>query len=397
MVPSQEEDELLWRIKSNNTREKQGVDVGTPGFWVQAQTPSPAGSWTYGLEYYHDIVSSYSYSYNANGNFTSAAIQGPVANDSSYDLFGAFVQDEIALNQRLKFILGGRYTFAGVDAGKVRDPVTGGATSLSDSWNSAVGSGRIIYQVDERDHWHLFAGVSQGFRAPNLSDLTRLDTARSGEIETAAPGLRPEEFVTGEIGVKTQYARFSAELAYYYTDIHNMIMRAPTGNIVNDLLEVTKRNAGDGYLHGVELSARYEFVPQWTAFGWFSWMDGEVDSYPTSAMVTEKKPISRLMPASGEVGIRWEQPKPRIWVETLCMMAAAQHNLSPDDALDTQRIPPGGTPGYAVFTVRGGWCINKYFTLTTACENILDKDYRVHGSGVNESGLNFLVAIGARF
>jgi hemoglobin/transferrin/lactoferrin receptor protein len=50
-----------------------------------------------------------------------------------------------------------------------------------------------------------------------------------------------------------------------------------------------------------------------------------------------------------------------------------------------------------VFTARAGWQINKQATLTAAVENIADKDYRIHGSGVNEPGRNFIMAVDVRF
>jgi hemoglobin/transferrin/lactoferrin receptor protein len=173
-----------------------------------------------------------------------------------------------------------------------------------------------------------------------------------------------------------------------------MIVRAPTGVIVNGALEVTKRNAGDGYLHGIELNARYRLVPQWTMFGWVSWMEGKVDGYPTSSPVTETEYLSRVMPLSGEVGLRWENKK--LWVEAVTLMADTADKLASADLTDN-RIPPGGTPGYAVFTVRGGCRINQHANVSVALENILDKEYRVHGSGVNEAGRNLVVAADVRF
>lgn len=384
------------RLRSNFRREVSVVDVHTMGLSAQLVSPSPVGTLTYGVEYYRDWVSSGQTTYNSNGTVNAVAIQGPVADDATYNLVGVYLQDEIPIGQRWKLILGGRYTYAGLNAGKVRNPVTGAQMSLSDDWNSAVGSGRIIYQIDKRNHWHIFAGVSQGFRAPNLSDLTRLDTARSGELETAAPGLRPEQFITGEIGLKAQFDKFDAELSYYYSDIRDMIVRAPTGNIVLGSLEVTKRNAGEGYLHGVELSARYRFLPQWTVFGWGTWMEGKADGYPTASPVAQTEYLSRVMPLSGELGVRWESPNKKFWAEAVTLMADTADKLSSGDLTDN-RIPPGGTPGYVVFTARGGWQINKHATLTAALENLADKNYRVHGSGVNEPGRNFVVAADVRF
>ncbi|MBI5397337.1 MAG: TonB-dependent receptor [Verrucomicrobia bacterium] len=396
-VSFQEQTEDLLRVRSSGARENQGFEVGTFGASFQLESPSPFGRWIYGADYYHDDVDSYGRTYNAAGVLTSTAIQGPVADNATYDLVGFFVQDDIPLGDRFNLILAARYTHAAADADAVRDPRTGLRTSISNSWDSGVGSGRLLFRADDEDHWHLFTSASQSFRAPNLSDLTRFDIARSGEIETAAPGLKPEEFISYEFGVKAQYRHVSAQAAYFYTDIADMIVRAPTGNMIGANREVTKKNAGNGYLHGIELSASYQFHPQWTASGWFTWMEGEVDQYPTSAAVKRREPISRLMPVTGQFSLRWEHPSRRFWIEGVATVADRQDNLSTEDTRDTQRIPPDGTPGYAVGTLRAGWNITRDISVTAAVENLSDEDYRIHGSGLNEPGRNIVATFRARF
>lgn len=52
----------------------------------------------------------------------------------------------------------------------------------------------------------------------------------------------------------------------------------------------------------------------------------------------------------------------------------------------SRRIPPGGTLGYDVLLLLGGWNISKNFTVNAAIENLFDADYRTHGSGQNMAG-----------
>ncbi len=82
--------------------------------------------------------------------------------------------------------------------------------------------------------------------------------------------------------------------------------------------------------------------------------------------------------------------------ESICTTPEALKGV-PDDKRDTQRIPDGGTPGYLVFNARGGYKIIKDMDLVLAVENIFDKDYRIHGSGVNEPGRNFLMTVRYNF
>ena len=391
----QEEDEH--RVRNTGLSQRQGFDVNTAGAFVQLHSPSPVGRWIYGVEFYRDWVESFSRRFNTNGALLGVDIQGPVADNATYDVAGAFVQDTIPLGERVEVTVGGRYTYAAADAGQVRDPVTGLATSMSDHWDALTGSGRVVYQIDEREHWHAFAGVSQGFRAPNLSDLTRFDIAASGELETAAPNLDPEYFVSYEAGIKASYARGSAQAAYFYTVIDGMIVRAPTGNVVNGANEVTKRNSGNGFIHGVELSGELELHRQVRTRAAFTWMEGEADQFPTSAPTKEKEPVSRLMPTTFQLGLLWEHPSGKYWAEALSTIAAEQDRLSSADERDTQRIPPGGTPGYSVYTLRAGWRPCRNVSFTAAVENLTDEDYRIHGSGLNEPGRNFVLGMDVRF
>jgi hemoglobin/transferrin/lactoferrin receptor protein len=384
----QEQEETLCRIRAGNRFSKEGFEVGTLGASVQLESPTPIGRLVYGIDEYRDNVNSFS---------TTNVVQGPVADDANYNLTGVFLQDTIPVCETFDLTLGGRYEHARAAADKVLNPTTGAAFKVRGEWNSFVASARGVYHVDRAGHWNVFGGVSQGFRAPNLSDLTRFDIARTREIETPSPNLDPEHFLSYEIGAKAEYEDFSLQASYFYTVIEDLIVRQPTGRVIGASNEVAKINAGNGFVHGVELAPRWRFHPHWTAFGAFTWMTGQVEDFPTAAPVKQWEPVSRLMPTTGEVGLRWDPPGKKLWAEMTGTFAGRQDRLSADDVRDTSRIPPGGTPGYAVLSMRTGYRVTENVDVTFAIENVTNADCRIHGSGVNEPGRNFIFGLEMRF
>ncbi len=364
----------------------------TWGGTLQLESDSPAGRWVYGAEYYRDGVDSYSRKYGADGALTKREIQGPVADDASYDSVGVYAEDTLTVaGGRLDVVPGLRYSYSKVEADRVKDPVAGAAMSIEEDWEAVAGSLRLLCALTEDRRHVLFGGVAQGFRAPNLSDLTRLDMARSNEIETPSPDLDPEHYVEYETGVKSRLDRLQTQICYYYTRIDGMIIRTPTGRIVDGFDEVAKKNSGDGYIHGFELTARYTFTESWSAWVAGTLMDGEVDTYPNSEAERERDSITRLMPPTAQAGLRWQGEGGRYWCEVEGNAAAKADTLSAEDRRDTQRIPPGGTPSYAVCHMRAGIRLPEGFNLTAAVENVFDEDYRIHGSGVNEPGRNLIL------
>jgi hemoglobin/transferrin/lactoferrin receptor protein len=387
----QEEDQF--RIPSTLRTEVQGFDVNTRGVGLQITKQTRLGLWVYGFDYYRDDIKSYRIEYNVNGSVRLVHVQGPVADDASYDLAGAFLQDRIDITPRLNVTLGARYTYAAAKANNVESPTNGSRISLRDHWANVVGSARFGFAPLVDGPWLLFAGASQGFRAPNISDLTRFDIARSGQLETPQLGLDPEKYNAFELGAKVQQPRWSAQLAYFYTQIRGQIVGLPTGVRIGTNNEVHKFNGGDGNVHGVEAQITAQLTPQWGVHANAFWLTGELQQYPVSASVPVTDNLDMMMPATFNAGLQWQAPGGRWSAEAVMIVADRQDKLSAGDKLDTQRIPPGGTPGYTVFNLRGRWQATPSLSLSLGVDNLTDRDFRVHGSGVNEPGRNVIATL----
>lgn len=385
--------ELEDRITNTNVERWQAFEVGTAGLSAQFDSDlGSLGTLSYGVDWYHDNVNSWFR--RSSGSQASDPIQGQVANDARYELAGIFVQDVVALGDRTEAQLGVRYTWAEVDADSVRDPSNNQKIALADDWDEVSASAHLRHDLVAQ-RWNVYGGVSQGFRTPSLADLTLFDTARSGETEVPAPGLDAENYVGYEIGTKWRADRWQVRAAWYYTDIEDQIQRFPTGQLNGTSPIVTKANVGDGYIEGAELQFAWEVIDQTTLFGTGSWQQGRVTNFQGAALADDH--ASRLMPLTTVLGVRWDDVTGRFHAETFVVRAEDADKLSAGDLRDTQRIPPGGTPSYTVWSARAGWQITDAADFEVALENITDVDYRVHGSGSNMPGRNLVLGMRVTF
>lgn len=384
------------RVRSDAREQVQGFDDHMVAVAATLSTETSIGTVSTGVDYSIELVDSFFREFSSAG-VPSARSRGPVADDSTYHLLGVFIEDRVPVTDDLDVIAGGRFTYVHVDADDVDPDPTDAMPfgSVSENFESVIGNLRAVYSATESVN--LFAGVSQGFRAPNLSDLTRFDAARSSDVEIPAPNLKPEKFITVEVGTKVDRGSVRGGVSYYYTHIEDLIVRFPTGamTLAGETI-VTKDNVGDGFVHGVELYSECDLPNDLVGFGALSWLEGEAETF-TIGTLKRKEPISRMAPASGVIGVRWEPEAPNVEIEADVRIVNEQDRLSSRDDADTQRIPPGGTPGYTVFGVRGSWQATPTLRVFAAVENIGNVDYRVHGSGSNEPGTNFIIGLDLTF
>ncbi len=184
------------------------------------------------------------------------------------------------------------------------------------------------------------------------------------------------------------------QAAVFYTEVSDQIQRVPTGEVnVDGDFEVTKANVGEGEVYGLELAGSRRLADEWSLFGGATLLDGEISTYPTSAPVAADEPLTRQMPTTLHLGLRWDDPAQRLWTESLVTWADDADDLNTRDQGDSSRIPPGGTPGYTVVDLRAGYRASDAWSFTLGLENILDEDYRIHGSGVNRPGRNLVFGL----
>jgi hemoglobin/transferrin/lactoferrin receptor protein len=381
------------------TREYRQFSVATPAFWLHAGKSTDWGYFTLGGEIYHDVVNSSGDNLNLVTGARTILDRGVVADNARYTMYGVFLQDDLSIGS-LDITPGIRYTGVQARAEQV-DPFLQDSVvvrDLDDSYSAVTGSLRFLYHVDV--HWNIIAGWGMGFRAPSLDDTTSTQAALNGGQDLPSQDLEPEKTHTYDLGVRARYDSFEASVFGFYTTLNRFIQRVNVGDRTGDgLADFEKENVSKGRVYGFEVSGLYRFSDEWSLFASGGYAVGDVQQIVTQVPRTlTRAPLSKVPAPMGLIGLRFEPQGTGIWVEGLITAADHQHRVSLADRTgDTQRIPPGGTPGWTIYTLRGGYRVNPNFTVHAAIENISDKDYRFMGAGQHEPGTNFVAGFDLRF
>lgn len=398
-VSYQQLSEMRDRVKKDEKKDVQAIDVYTTGVDINLLSSVGRHTIEYGIQSYRDVVQSSKEGYQNSSSQAESSIQGPVGDDADYMTGGAYIQTNLDINQNIDIMAGARYTTVGARVEKFEDPETGSESKLNKRYEKLVGNLKFSYTPDFMPGYRLFAGAAQGFRAPNLSDLTRLDDARTNVLEVPSSQLEPEDFMSYELGIGLKKRTLKSKLALYHTAIKNMIILKPISENDAGIITTEKRNSGRGYVQGFELDIEYFFNQKLSTRLFHNQMHSAVDSYPNVTDDVQTSPLSRMLPATTKLMTSYHSPMAKITLGVT--RAAAQDKLSFGDRNDTQRIPPEiGTPGYVTADIslahRFYW-LSPESWLRLTVENIGDVSYRVHGSGQNELGRNVIASLDAKF
>ncbi|MBI4715793.1 MAG: TonB-dependent receptor [Nitrospirae bacterium] len=360
--------------------------VDTWGLSLQGESPGGRRhALTYGLEYYADTVDSVRTDFNlATGAATPKA--GNFPDGARYDQWGIYLQDETSITGRLSSILGLRYSRA-----KAAATLPTPYGRFEDTYDDVTASMGWLYVLNPGLHG-VFS-IARGFRAPNLDDTAVLEKVTNEGIDVPSPGLEPEKSMNYELGLKADFPAAGGSLFYFYNDLTDLIERGPgtyngrtyideNGNGIEDSGEAVRRkfNVGEAYIQGVEAEGGYEVGIHWKLRGNLSWTYGKD--------LENEEPLSRIPPVMGLAAIRWDAASKGCWWEYSARFAGAQDRLSSRDLADP-RIDPDGTPGWTTHNLRGGADFQGWGKIALGVENIFNRDYRIHGSGINAPGLLF--------
>jgi hemoglobin/transferrin/lactoferrin receptor protein len=179
--------------------------------------------------------------------------------------------------------------------------------------------------------------------------------------------------------VKWRADRTSAAVSLWRTNLAELIDRVRARLDGSDLLDgqriYQRQNVGEAYVHGFEFELERVLAGALTAYGWGAYAYGQ--------QTTAGQPMRRIPPFNGAAGVRWTGA--RFWGALQLRAAARQDRLAQGDR-DDHRMNPNGTPGWMTAGVNVAYRLSTGVRVVGGAENLFDRAYRVHGSGVDGYG-----------
>ncbi len=375
-----------WQQNTENTAaQKNGSNltqldsnrVNTLGF-VADVTSEFSKNWTAnsGIEFYHDVVSSSRFVIDNTGVVSPLEKRGLYPDDSKYGNFSVYSLHHFTAGN---WIFDGGLRFNTFKI-KIKDENLGDVEITPQALVFNVGA---MYNLNRENH--LYATVSNGFRAPNIDDMGTLGIV-DFRYEVPAYDLEPEKSVNFETGYKLSLPKFQANVAAYYMMLNQLITRVKVeGEEIDGYPVYVKENVGEAFIAGGEAFFLWKLIPHLDLNGGFSYTYGQ--------NITGDEPLRRIPPFNGKLGAVYTVK--RFFVSGELLFAGKQDRLAAGDKSDN-RIPEGGTPGWEVVNLFAGYNL-KHIKLKAGFENILNEDYRTHGSGINGVGRSAWLMLGFYF
>ena len=365
--------ESRWSKKNNSnltTIENDTVEIF--GVLTELNTLINVGDWkwsgSHGFDLYHDKVNSNRI--QMYDNSTPIFKRGLYPDDATQISYAFFTNQHIEKN-KFQVTLGNRIQFLSLQI-----PIDNGQI-INIQPKAWVGNLYVAQAILPK--LKLIYGLNTGFRAPNIDDLGSLGIV-DFRYEIPNYELRPEKSAQIQIGYKWNGPKFNWETYTYYNRLKDIVVRNKKGNETIDGYPVyIKENAENGYIMGLETNFQYILGRSLQLTGSLTYTYGQNTS--------KKEPIRRIPPLFGYVNIQYQKEK--YWAKLFFQLAGKQQRLAAGDISDN-RIGRLGTPGWSVINISNGFNFKK-MDINLTLQNVLDKDYKFHGSGINGVGRSLIL------
>ena len=377
--------------------DRHTLPVGTPvvqdeinvsrldGLTLEAvSTPGPH-TLTYGLDLYHDMVVSQRQNITPAG--ASSVTAGRYPDGGRTSSLGIYLTDQWRLLRTVTADLGGRVTRTDTTVPVVPSPAGPGVgAQLSDT--SPTGQAGLAWRF--APGFTLAGTAARSFRSPDLNDLAQFGPRPNNRYSQPNPDLKPEILNGYDLSLRYRRGILSTELTGFYNDYRDRITVVPTGNLVGTRIETQSRNISRARYYGVESGLTLKLLPTLTARATLNW------TFATQDIQGTKVPGNRTPPLNGFAGLDYGVT-PTWLLGASVLWAGRQDRLDPTDLADS-RIDPGGTGGYAVWNLSTTYApLAQPWRLRLEANNLLDKAWREHASGIDGPGRGVVANLDARF
>ncbi|RAO76942.1 TonB-dependent copper receptor [Dyella jiangningensis] len=330
----------------------------------------------------------------------------PRVRDARMDMLGAFGELNWNVAERERWIAGAR-----IDRAQTRGYDLPDNTSMSGMGGmmNMGGMGPARHNVDasrsqtlpsgflryERDLAAMpatfYAGIGHVERFP---DYWELFGGHADKTLTSFEQLKPEKTTQLDIGLQYHDSQLKAWVSGYAGVVNDFILMDYGSG-----MSAGKASNVDARIAGAEAGLVYSLAERWKADATLAWTWGENRS--------ERRPLPQMPPLEARFGLTYDTG---VWsVGGLWRLAAAQNRVAVGEGnIVGQDLGPSA--GFGVFSLNGGYRIDRATTVTAGIDNLFDKTYAEHVNAasaglvgyvntvrVNEPGRTFWLKLDVKY
>ena len=355
-------------VTENNSSTLDGVTL-------QFNSSLPSGTpLVWGAEFYTDAVDSRRFM-QLEGADGLTEVPSRFPEGSSMDSGAIYLSAEWLRTKNFNLNAGLRYSWFDISL-----PAVNNNAAMTLSPSDLTGDIHAVYAL--KPGLKLVANLGRGFRPPNIFDLATLGARPGNRFNVANPKLKPETVWSYDLGFKLETAGLELEVFVFYLDYSDKITSVFTGEVTADGRDIVRsENRNTVEIYGLEAGVYWTATDDMHAFAVINYTRAEEQGELGPVF-----PADRIPPLNGKLGLAYFF-KGDWHVKPYLMFAGRQGRLSPRDVRDP-RINPLGTPGWGTLNMLLGWQATASLQLGLRLENLADKAYREHASGIDAPGRN---------
>ena len=352
----------------------------------------------FGLESYYNIVNSKAHRTNiatlANSAITTRYSDGPT--NMAYQAL--YVQHRKNLNQNWVLNDGLRLNLVQLNA-QFKDTSLMHFPFTEAKQSNAALTGNIGLAYNGDDGFRSTVGVSSGFRAPNIDDLTKVFDTKTGYVVVPNKDLKPEYTYNAEWTIAKNTSNYSLGASVFYTLFHNALVADKYNwngkstimyqGVLSDVYAT--QNKAKANLFGFNVNGRLRLIQNTELNATYTYTKGTYNDG------NKEMPLDHIPPAYGRFGIKHIDKKwnAEFYSVFNSWKKIADYNLNGED--NEIYATKDGMPSWMTFNLLTQYNPTKDLTIGLGVENITDLNYRYFASGISAVGRNYILTCKVNF
>jgi hemoglobin/transferrin/lactoferrin receptor protein len=392
-----EESRISRKYKSNN-KDYRLEKVDVIGVNADLLHKNKNGDVHFGVESYCNIVNSTAYRTNiatlAKSAITTRYSDGPT--NMAYQ--SIYLQQTKLLDKHWVINDGIRLNLVQLNA-QFKDTALMHFPFTEAKQANAAFTGNLGIAYNGENGYRTSFGLSSGFRAPNVDDLTKVFDTKTGYVVVPNKDLKPEYTYNAEWSVSKNSTAYSWGATLFYTLFKNALVadkytwngqsKIVYQGILSDVYAT--QNKAKANLYGFNVNGRVRIVTNTELNATYTYTKGTYNDG------SKEMPLDHVPPAYGRIGMKHNSKKWNAEVYSVynSWKRIADYNLNGED--NEIYATKDGMPSWMTFNFISQYTPTKDLTLGIGVENITDLNYRYFASGISAVGRNYIITCRVNF